>query len=612
MARSAITSVLLLVNLAVPLLAQDEGLFFDTVDVYVVNVEILVTDKDGNPATGLRREDFRVYEDGKRVELTNFFAVEGRRGVLTGEAAESARAPETQRLNLVVLVDNLNMAPENRNPIFRNLREYLQQQLDPRDRVMLVTMNDTIEVVQGFTNDVPLLLGTLDRLDKQLGSYGRLGSQQSMVQRRIQRADLPPNPANTSDPLRANRADYESAQHEARSVSDDIVNLAEARTQLVRASAKAIAGFTDSLAGMKGRKAILYVSDGLPIRPADALVQAWLNKFGEWIMLQDVRGMSDVQSRMTTLVGSSRYDTSSQLDELAAVASANQVAFYPLSNGGRMTRGGAISAEVSGSGTASGQGAYSQDVAALASLSLEGSLLQLAEKTGGLAFTRSANIGGLLERLSRDFDSFYSLGYSPPHRADEEFHQVEVKVDRPDLLVRHFDGYREKDPLSRLQDLTLSALHYDLEDNPLEVRLDPGEQTPSQGDRYDVSVMVEIPFDKLLLVPQAEFHTAQVSLFVIARDQSSGGVSPFRRIDMPIKIPNARILEALTQSAAYPLRLSMKSGRQRISIGVRDHLANIDSTVNLELNVGSESAAAAESSGSAAESSRSAAESSRR
>ena len=36
----------------------------------------------------------------------------------------------------------------------------------------------------------------------------------------------------------------------------------------------------------------------------------------------------------------------------------------------------------------------------------------------------------------------------------------------------------------------------------------------------------------------------------------------------------------------------MKRGRQRISIGVRDHLADVDSTVNLDLSVGEEARAA--------------------
>jgi hypothetical protein len=78
-----------------------------------------------------------------------------------------------------------------------------------------------------------------------------------------------------------------------------------------------------------------------------------------------------------------------------------------------------------------------------------------------------------------------------------------------------------------------------------------------------------------------------VTLFVVARDQR-GGVSPFQQVEMPIRIPNDRIAEAMQSVAAYELQLDVKGGPQRISIGVRDHLAKVDATVNLELNVGQE------------------------
>lgn len=574
--------------LALPLAAQDPGLFFDTVDVYVVNVEVIVTDKEGHPATGLTREDFEVFEDGKPVELTNFFAIEGRQGVISADAPESVPTPETQRLNMVVFVDNLNMSPQNRNPIFAKLRDYLGGKLDPRDRVMLVTMSDTIEVAQNFTNDREQLVGTLDRLSKKAGANFRIEAQRSMLLRQMQQAILPPNPRGS---ISASRI-FEAAQFEASRLADDVVNLAEQQVQQAEASSRAIAEFTGSLAGMRGRKAILYVSDGIPVRPADSLGQAWLNKYSDWILIESVDDLNTKLLDVTKLIGSSRYDTSSRLEAMTAAASANKVAFYPISFGGRLTRAGsASSAEFGASGTSSGQGPYSADVSALESMSLEGSLLQMAENTGGVAFTRSTNIGGLLERVVHDFDSFYSLGYSPPHAADEEFHEIEVKVKRPGLEVRHFEGYREKEPMANLQDLTLSALQYDLEDNRLEVRLDPGEQVQAKRNRFVVSVMVKIPFQKLLLVPQEEFHTAQVSLFVVARDEKSGGVSPFRRIDIPIKIPNAQILEALSQTAAYPLELEMDRGPKRITVGVRDHLADVDSTVNLQIEVGEAAAA---------------------
>lgn len=57
--------------------------FFEEIEVNVVNVEVFVTDKKGNPVTDLTAEDFEILEDGKPVTITNFYAS---RGVATSRA----------------------------------------------------------------------------------------------------------------------------------------------------------------------------------------------------------------------------------------------------------------------------------------------------------------------------------------------------------------------------------------------------------------------------------------------------------------------------------------------------------------------------------------------
>src|SRR5688500_5203049 len=62
---------------APPAAPPADDAFGESVDVNVVNVEVYVTDKQGRPVTGLRREDFDLLEDGKKVEVTNFEALTG-------------------------------------------------------------------------------------------------------------------------------------------------------------------------------------------------------------------------------------------------------------------------------------------------------------------------------------------------------------------------------------------------------------------------------------------------------------------------------------------------------------------------------------------------------
>ncbi len=55
-----------------PQTAAGTPAFRDTVDVRLVNVEVWVTDRRGEPVTGLDAGDFEVREDGKRVAISNF------------------------------------------------------------------------------------------------------------------------------------------------------------------------------------------------------------------------------------------------------------------------------------------------------------------------------------------------------------------------------------------------------------------------------------------------------------------------------------------------------------------------------------------------------------
>ncbi len=72
----AVLGLLLLTGL--PAFSQEaptaEETFSDEIEVSLVNLEVIVTDRGGKPIPDLRKEDFEVLEDGKPVELTNFYA----------------------------------------------------------------------------------------------------------------------------------------------------------------------------------------------------------------------------------------------------------------------------------------------------------------------------------------------------------------------------------------------------------------------------------------------------------------------------------------------------------------------------------------------------------
>jgi VWFA-related protein len=53
-----------------------QGEFGITVEVPLVNLEVVATDQNGNPITGFKKSNFRVYEDGVVQQVTNFAPTE--------------------------------------------------------------------------------------------------------------------------------------------------------------------------------------------------------------------------------------------------------------------------------------------------------------------------------------------------------------------------------------------------------------------------------------------------------------------------------------------------------------------------------------------------------
>ncbi|HEX8154352.1 MAG TPA: hypothetical protein VF698_14555, partial [Thermoanaerobaculia bacterium] len=64
---------------AQPAPAEDNQKLMEVIDVRVINVDVVVTDRKGNPITGLTKDDFEILENGVPKVITNFYEVEGNR-----------------------------------------------------------------------------------------------------------------------------------------------------------------------------------------------------------------------------------------------------------------------------------------------------------------------------------------------------------------------------------------------------------------------------------------------------------------------------------------------------------------------------------------------------
>lgn len=576
--RRALAALLSLALLLAPAVGAQE-LFVDAVDVNVVNVEVVVTDADGRPVTDLTAADFRVLEDGEPVEITNFYAVDRRAAAAAAaEGAEAADLPlpldATRQLHLVILVDQDGLQPQNRAALFAGLREDIDRAFALDGQVMVATLHNGVHIAVPFTNDREKVLAALDELSKVASSDG-LDTPQRMLIGQIDRSPTPPPPGDggigAGAPL-SNQGNFEGAVDNALNIATSIRSYAEREVAMVRNSLDETARLVDSLAGLPGRKAMLFLTEGVSRRPADFLVEVWREKFERWFD----SGFSALRSgqlmekeRTLQLVASRDFDTSDEIAEMVRHAAARKVAFYPIAPRGRSSLQGTVTLGTGGT------------LAQLDAFEKQESLIELAAGTGGVAWTNTQNVGSLLDRVAQDFEHFYSLGYQPPRDDTGTYHRLEVEVTRPGLELRHVAGYRLQDPAERLRDLTLAALQFGVEENPLGIALETTASEPAGNKQSLVTLHVTIPYDRLLLLPEQDSHKARLRLVVIVRDEATGGTSEPHEIELPVSIPNHMLLEALSKTAIYPMQLRIEEGAKQIAVGIRDELARVDSTARL-------------------------------
>jgi VWFA-related protein len=547
--------------------ATDQEPFVDIVNVSVVNVDVYVTDKQGRPVTGLRREDFQIFENNRPVEITNFYSVnEGKATTPAEDVAavpapappspgmapasaprepEKPRTPAEQRLSLIVYIDNFNLRPFNRNRVMRELRAFIGQKLAKDDQIMLVTYDRELHVRRTFTSDPSLIAATMLEIEKISAQGVHADSERRDALQKIEDSQ--------------NVAEAEGYAHTyAQSTYNDLSFSIDALKKL-----------TDMLAGMPGRKAVLYISDGLQMISGQDVFYAVQNKYGE---------------QSTSLTQTLEFDASRRFTELTAQANANRITFYTIDASGLRVYE-STSAENQGPGPTSP--GLSQLVDSVRFANLQSPLQMMAERTGGVAIINTNVITPQLERIARDLNTYYSLGYTPPHYGDGRYYKIEVKVkNRKDLVVRHREGYRDKSTEARMTDGTRAALNFPFDENPLGVVVEFGQPRPREDGYFLVPVMVRIPIGKLVLVPRGErTEDAKVRLFIVAMDES-GGTSDVQQTPVPISIPKAEVAVAQGKQFVYSVTLLMRSGDQRVAVGVRDDVGAQASFVSRGVRIG--------------------------
>ena len=583
--------------------AADDGMvvFRGAAEVNVVNVEVVVTDAEGAPVTGLTAADFEIRENGRPVEVSNVYAVENGLTVTVVEAPEGAAAsgpapapavpgPPGQPHYLVLYVDNGNLTPAHRGTVLARLRDFLGASWRPELRVM-VASNEGIaaggraRVRQGFTPRAEDVFAALDELEGEPAAGPRFDLDQQNLMRDIEAVNV--EAATRIFGSKHASDQRELFQSEARAFLPQIRTFSAQRLQDVRRTLAVLAQFVDSAAGLPGRKSLLYVSDGLPLKPGQALFEAYARRF---------EVIEDIAARSSPLMEADRFDATADFEALVARANAGRVTFYTLDAAppGALARGSAATAASAGGN----MGHWNLSVEGTRERLREESLRLMADGTGGRHGLTYPSFEATLEGILSDFDNHYSLGYVAERLEGGKKRAIEVKVRRPGVEVRHRSSLRDKTLAERAAERARALLLLDepqraaIDDNALAASLATGEQQQRDDGTFVVRVLLTLPVDRVVLLPAEKSHVGRVSMFVAVRDEQ-GRTSQVNRHFCPVSIPTSEIVDARGATVGCGLRLLMRDGPQRIAVAVLDEVSTLSSTVAVDVDVGTAAAVAA-------------------
>lgn len=138
--------------------------------VELVELEVLVRDRDGSPVSDLRIEDFEVRDNGRRRAISHLALRQIRREPAPGDAPTPKRpwqpalsAQETRRV-VAFVVDTLRSSVESFILTRRMLEDFVAQEMAPTDLTLIMSTTGGSGLLQQFTADRRVLRRAAARL----------------------------------------------------------------------------------------------------------------------------------------------------------------------------------------------------------------------------------------------------------------------------------------------------------------------------------------------------------------------------------------------------------------------------------------------------------------
>jgi VWFA-related protein len=371
----------------------------ETVDVRVVNVDVVARDSRGNPIRGLTAADFRLLVDKHEVPVDYFTEVSNGGEVEKGGAR--AGAPAAVGTSYLIFIDDAYSIDVQRNRVLDRLARDLK--LGPEDRAAVVSYDDRPALLAAWTGDAQRVREALDKARS----------------RPVRRVSQVWNPGVEGVATAASMAMRGLPAPPGRKV---LLLVSGGWPELVAHSELTAREVSPLVAEVSREKLFEPVADTANLLGYTVYFLEVPGVYGGGFSLSDADITQTLPREATALdEPGSRYESYEALQYMGTDIG--------LHAGPSQTRPADRLALVE----------MDQN------LNPYQNLWRLARRTGGTAVLYSPN-RNVLERVEKDSGSYYSLAFSPQWKADGRRHRIEVEVRRRGVRVRSRDGYFDMTP----------------------------------------------------------------------------------------------------------------------------------------------------------------------
>jgi VWFA-related protein len=406
-----------------------------------VLVDVLVTDRDGHPVKGLKRDAFTVNEQGKPQSISFF---EEHTAAPPGPPREMPKLPPNVFSNLspfpeppavnLLLLDSLNTHMENQQFVHKQALRFLKS-AKPGTRMAVFTMGLGLHFVQGFTDDPTLLLAALNR--KVNNEVQPSQPDQADAESAVNSTLI----GMMSAPVATGGGVVSSAPAAMIAGLSNFLgeNAASRQTDEVLLTMKNMQRLAMFLTGFPGRKNVIWFSESFPL-----ITPNGGGSSGSSVDPQ----RSDMYAKTMAMLAAARvalYPVDSRgTDSPGFYQAGNNLAASTAAPYQIMGVDNAPTGKAGGSSPGSHAGSLQQEDQDRATARYTEE--EMAKETGGKAFIGTNGLAEVIDDITSSSADFYTISYVPENqKMDGTFRKIDVKVAGGHYNLSYRRGYPATD-----------------------------------------------------------------------------------------------------------------------------------------------------------------------